>query len=185
VKLGKYERLELVYFAGLGLAFLFVEVSLFQRLTFLLGHPSHAMSVVLGGLLAACGIGSFLSRFVATGRLRSALPFVLCLALLAATAVSHLLIPQLKTLTFGGRVAASLAILLPLGILMGMPFPLGLERVRQHSPSLVAWAFGVNAFLTVVASTLAPIVAMQIGFSALLPIAAGVYALAFAAVRRA
>jgi hypothetical protein len=36
----------------------------------------------------------------------------------------------------------------------------------------------------VVASTLAPIIAMQIGFSALLPLAAFVYVCSFLAVRR-
>lgn len=179
VKLGRIEKLELGYFAGLGLAFLFVEVALFQRLTFLLGHPSYAMSVVLGGLLAACGLGSFLSR-----RMNArVLPYLLCTILLAATVVSHFVIPSLKGLTLGARIGASLAILTPLGILMGMPFPIGLERVRQHSPALVPWAFGVNAFLTVVASTLAPIIAMQIGFSALLPLAALVYVGSFVAVR--
>jgi hypothetical protein len=185
VKLGRVERLELVYFAGLGLAFLFVEVALFQRMTFLLGHPSYAMSVVLGGLLAACGLGAFASRHVDAGRLGRALPFCLCAALVACSLVSHWLIPSLKTLSLTGRVGASLAVLLPLGALMGMPFPIGIERVRKHSPALVPWAFGVNAFVTVVASTLAPIVAMQIGFSALLPLAALVYVAAFVAARRA
>jgi hypothetical protein len=46
-------------FAAIGLAFMLVEISLMQRLTLLLGHPTFSLSVVLAGLLVSGGVGSF------------------------------------------------------------------------------------------------------------------------------
>ena len=36
-----------------------VEISLVQRLTLYLGHPSYATTIVLGALLLGAGVGSF------------------------------------------------------------------------------------------------------------------------------
>ena len=182
VRLTADRRRYLLFFAGLGFAFLFVEAALLQRLTFLLGHPTHAMTVVLGALLVASGLGAACSRWLG-GKLWRALPIVLVVGIFAAAAVSYRLLPGLIHLPLSGRVLVSLVLVVPLGFVMGMPFPVGLERLRSDSSELVPWAFGVNAFFTVMASSIAPIIAMQIGFSALLPIAAVVYLAAFLVLR--
>ncbi len=174
-------RSDLVYFAGLGVAFLFVEAALIQRLTFVLGHPTHAMTVVLGALLVASGLGSAVSGRVGRSSAWPAVRWVLVAALLGAAAASWTVLPKLVSLGFGERVLASLALVVPLGFVMGMPFPIGLSRIRASSTALVPWAFGVNAFFTVIASSVAPIIAMQLGFSTLIVLAAACYAVAFAA----
>lgn len=178
--IGDGRRRLVVYFGGLGLAYLFVEVALLQRLTFLLGHPSYALTVVLAGLLASSGLGAAASRRLARASrwLRVALPA----ALAAAALASQLLVPRLLALGFGARLALSIALLFPLGFLMGMPFPLGLDRIRERGAGLVAWAFAVNGFFTVVAASLAIVLAMASGFSALLYIAAAIYLVALLAL---
>ena len=161
-----------LYFAALGVAYLFVEIVCLQRLTFLLGHPTHALSVVLAALLVSSGCGAAASRWLARpGWLRLALP----LAIIAAALASHAGLPRLLQLGFAARVAVSLAVILPLGFMMGMLFPTGLERLRERSESLVPWAFAVNGFFTVVASGLATVIAMETGFTLLLVVAAAVY----------
>jgi hypothetical protein len=47
-----------VYFAAIGLGFMFVEVSQMQRLVVFLGHPTYGLSVVLFSLLLSGGLGS-------------------------------------------------------------------------------------------------------------------------------
>ena len=42
-----------LYFAGIGLGFLLVEISQLQRLSIFLGHPTYALTVVLFSLLLA------------------------------------------------------------------------------------------------------------------------------------
>lgn len=169
----------LVYFAGLGVAYLFVEIALLQRLTFFLGHPTYALSVVLSALLVSSGLGSLVSRHALTRRLWRVYPWVLAGTIVLGSLVSYFVLPAAIGLPFGQRLVLSLALVVPLGFLMGMPFPAGIERLRDSMPQLVPWAFGTNAFFTVVASALAPMLSMEIGLSALFLVAAIVYIVAF------
>ncbi|HTQ80541.1 MAG TPA: hypothetical protein VMM92_11130, partial [Thermoanaerobaculia bacterium] len=47
-----------LYFAALGCGFMFVEISLMQRFTFFLGHPTYSLSVVLTSMLLFSGLGA-------------------------------------------------------------------------------------------------------------------------------
>jgi hypothetical protein len=69
----------------------------------------------------------------------------------------------------------------PLGFAMGMPFPLGLNRVAGCAETLVPWAWGVNACTSVVAAVLATIVAIHLGFTAVVVTAVVLYFAAAAA----
>ena len=66
----------------------------------------------------------------------------------------------------------------PLALLMGMMFPLGLKRLGRTHAKLVPWAWSVNGFTSVVATLLAPLLAMHWGFGAVGWTAAACYALA-------
>ena len=61
---------------------------------------------------------------------------------------------------------------------MGLPFPLALEQLANHSKSQAAWAWGINGCVSVVSTGLATIIAVELGFSAVLLIAAAAYGLA-------
>jgi hypothetical protein len=69
--------------------------------------------------------------------------------------------------------------LAPPGLLMGMPFPKGLallERIEpEHAPTLIAWGWGANGAVSVVASILAALLALSCGFSAVLSVGAACY----------
>ena len=172
------------YFAALGAGFLLVEVALIQRLTFLLGHPTHALTVVLAGLLLASGVGAAGSTLLERERVRKAAPFVVVGALVAVAAVSYAGLPALVGETFGVRLAVALAMVGLLGVGLGTLFPHGVRVLRELAPPVVPWAFGVNAFLTVVAASVAPLLAAETGFSALFLVAALSYVLAFVALTR-
>jgi hypothetical protein len=164
-------------FFVLGLAFLFVEVSLIQQLTLYLGQPALAFSLVLAGLLVFAGLGSLTDRRwrPGDGELRWALGLP---ALLVATAFA---LPPLMGRTLGApfaaRVAAAMAVTAPSAFLMGRPFSRGL-RWAAARPERVGWAFALNGLASVVASLLALIVAMTLGLRSVLLIAAGLYLLA-------
>ena len=76
-----------------------------------------------------------------------------------------------KTLLF-------LLLVAPPAVAMGMPFPLGLKRLANHSKSQAAWAWGINGCVSVVSTGLAAIVAVEFGFSAVMLIACAAYGLA-------
>ena len=160
------------YFGLLGLAFLLVEMPLMQRFILFLGHPSYALTAVLFAILLFSGVGSALSRRVA---LRRALAILVVLALIYPPALDVLF-----SLTLGlplwGRLIVAVVALAPLGFFMGMPFPLGLDRLRDRALFYVPWAWGVNGAASVIASVLAALLALSFGFRAVLVVGAACYA---------
>ena len=77
--------------------------------------------------------------------------------------------------------------LAPLGILLGMPFPMGLRLISGEAEALVPWCWGVNGFFTVIGTVTATVLGMTFGFTTVLLCAALCYlaALASLATRRA
>lgn len=176
------------FFGSLGLGYMAIEMALIQKFGLLLGHPNLALSVVLASLLLATGVGSLVSGLVmraAGGSLRFvsyALSFVLLAELLLA-------FPRLSlwvALPLSGRASLVAALVAPVGLLLGVYFPTGIERLKRVSPELVPWAWGLNGMASVVAPILAVAVSMTAGISALFLAALPVYLLAgFTAPRAA
>ncbi len=178
-----------LYFACLGLGFMFFEVCLIQRLTLLLGYPTYSLSVTLFGLLVFSGLGSLASERFAASRDRALL--VLWLALGGLVLVYLYLSPGLVNRFIGEplaeRVALTLALIAPLGLILGAFMPLGLVTVTalgEHDREYVAWAWAVNGFFSVLSSTLATVLAMTVGFGAVLVIALAIYGVAVVALAR-
>jgi spermidine synthase len=165
----------LAYFGLLGLAYLGVEIPLMQQFGLFLGHPTWSMATVLFCILLFSGLGGWLSPHVP---LRAALLGVP--ALVGAYALGlPLLFQWTLALPLWGRLGVSVVALAPLGLLMGMPFPRGVARLRERSQ--VAWAWASNGALSVVASILAALVSLSWGFTAVLLLGAAGYLVAIAA----
>lgn len=195
-----------LYFLAIGLAFLFVEIASIQRFVLFLGHPVYALAVVLCAFLVFAGLGSGVAprleaglaalhralpgRPTGGGRGRvlallpaSLLPFAV--AGIASTALLHLLLlPSifrwLMPLAESPKIVLSLLLIAPLAFCMGMPFPLALSRLAQRAPDLVPWVWGINGCASVASAILATLLAMSIGYTAVLVIAIGLYLLAAA-----
>lgn len=170
------------YFTAVGLAFLFVEIAFIQRLQLVLGHPVYATATVLVGFLVWAGLGSYLSRRPLGGRPAVNLRARLAAATLviAVTALAYLWwLPQLTTALldwpFGARLVASLLLIGPLALAMGLPFPLGLALVEERSGELLPWAWGINGCASVVSSIAATLLVMEVGFSGLVALALALY----------
>lgn len=165
------------YFTAIGLAFMFVEIIMMQRLVLFLGHPGFAIPVVLASLLLSAGTGSFLSS---TLPLSERSKFGLCLlgvpvVLLVLVLVLPALLDGLLGASFSVRVIASVAIVALPGVLMGMPFPLGLSVVARLSQAVIPWAWGINGVASVLGTILVIVVAMSLGFTWAMGVAAGLY----------
>ncbi len=177
----------LIYFAALGVGFIFIEIGLMQRFILFLGHPTYALSVVLFALLTFSGIGSSLSNRLVAAQADPRRGQRLIIPLLVALVICYMLIvPPLFKLGLGwsltGRVALSVGLLAPLGLLMGMPFPLGVRLVTRTNERLVAWAWGVNGCASVLGSILSVMLAQSIGFTLVMGLAVLVYLAALVAV---
>jgi hypothetical protein len=169
-----------VYFASLGLGYMAIEMALIQKFGLLLGHPNLALSVVLASLLLATGVGSLVSALVVR-RLGGSLRFVSYVLSFVLLAELLLAFPRLGAwvgLPLAARATLVAALVAPVGLLLGVYFPTGLERLKRASPGLVPWAWGLNGMASVVAPILAVAVSMTAGIAALFLAALPVYLLA-------
>ena len=150
----------IVYFACLGMGFIAVELTLLQHLTLLVGHPIFTLSLLLFTILAAGGLGSALSRRVPT---RWACLGVGGLGVVAAYFLPRL-IPVLLPLDLSTRVAIAVALIIPFGVMMGMPFPQGLRRTGQGSLPAAPFYWGLNGVMSVIGSVGTVVIALVFGF---------------------
>jgi hypothetical protein len=158
-------------------------VPLLQRFVLLLGYPVYALAVVFALLLSAC-IGSLISvRLV--GQARRSLHWVLA-GIVGLVLVYHWTLPALVEQFLGAplplRIVFTVVLLAPVGLLLGMPYPLGITVLREFGEGLVPWAWGLNGALSVVASVLAIFLGSRYGFSAALLTGGAAYGIALLAI---
>ncbi|QSX79357.1 polyamine aminopropyltransferase [Agrilutibacter solisilvae] len=164
-----------MYFIGLGLAFLVIEIACLSRLALLVGHGLVATAVGLGGFLVFAGLGSLAAPRAGTPA-RAVAAIALGVLWHVATAALVALVAPASPL--GLRAAAALVSIAPLAFAMGMPFPLGLARLARQAPALVPWAWALNGFASVVAAIAALLLAMAVGLQATLGFALALYLVA-------
>ncbi len=168
----------LLYFLALGAGFMLFEISLIQQFVLFLGYPTYSLTATMGSLLVSLGCGSRLSRRW-VGREHVALPLAVG-ALAALTAWYVLGLPALQQRFLGAdlqiRVAITAANLAPLGLVMGIFFPLGVRRAASLHADLVPWAWGINGSASVTAAVLAVVLAMTYGVTAVWLLSVVIYA---------
>jgi len=177
----------LAYFACLGGAFMLIEVALLQRFVLLLGHPVYSLTVTLFSLLVGTGLGSMLSRRAPDARLRWT-AMMACLGVAAIAVVWGNALPFVVRAAVGWplwlRITLAAGLMVPAGLVMGIPLPTGVRIVAASQPQLVPWAWGMNGALSVLGATLAVFVAMNWGFSVTLLCGALTYACAAGLISR-
>jgi hypothetical protein len=175
-----------LFFAALGMGFMFIEIVLMQKMVIFLGHPIYAVSVVLTSLLCSAGVGSLVAGRIGTLTQRH-------LSLIAAAIVSliigvcllmNFVMPSLLGFSLAGRITVVSIIIAPLGLALGMPFPTGMRIVQAQCPELLPWCWAINGFLSVFSSVFCIVISMAVGFSVVLLASAAVYAVGFLALRQ-
>ena len=175
----------LLYFGSIGIAFMMVEISQLERLSLFLGHPTYSLSVVLFSLLLGSGLGSFASGyfFAVQDPARKILPFdALLIAVVLFGLATPALIAKFTPEQIGTRIVVSILILLPLGFMMGMPFPIGMKQALQKPGSPTAWFWGINGVASVYSTVFAVTVSISLGISATYWIGGFFYLLAALAI---
>lgn len=165
----------LLYFGGLGVGFMFIELALIQKGGLYLGYPTLSLSVVLFALLLGGGWGSGWSQgwplSTVWRRLRRSLAGLVALSLLGAMGLGALW-KATWAWPMALRIPLAMLPILLLGFLMGQPFPTGLRSLpSKRIPA--AWA--VNGLASVLGSVLAMALAKWVGYSGLLLLGGLVY----------
>ncbi len=157
----------LLYFFGVGMAFMLIEILLMQEFSLFLGHPVYAISLVLFSLLMFSGAGSLASpALIGDSARRLGIAMVILAGVVVA---SFTLYPSLFAAFLGRpfpiRALVALLAIFPAGFLMGIPFPAGIRQASLRVPQIIPWAWAVNGFASVASSSLCVLLAMEIGFS--------------------
>lgn len=170
----------LLFFLFIGAGYILIQVSLIQKFVLFLGHPTYALTVIIFSMLLSSGVGSYVSKTLLHGS-RSRLRITLGAIAVGVGILSLLLTPVAEggvMLPLPLKILTSIALISPVGFLMGMPFPTGLTLLERAMPSSVRWAWAVNAAASVLGSAAAMFLAIYMGLSATLLIGAALYILA-------
>ena len=167
----------LLFFGGLGLAFMLIEIALIQRFSLLVGNPIYAFAVVLSSLLLSAGLGGAASSPLFGWGIVTLKRSVLFASL--AAALAYLIVPVVvqHSLAFPAAVRFLLAVILlfPFGFTLGMAFPQALKSLGDQGSDMVPWAWAMNGYMSVVGSALASYLSVVFGFSGLMLLAALIY----------
>ena len=180
----------LLYFVAVGLGYILVEIAFIQRFVLFLGHPTYALTVVIFLLMLSSGAGSLFSRLWIPKPEMGWVPLVLVvITILADVIFLPSRLAALVGMDFDYRLLVSGVLLVPLGFVMGMPFPTGLRALAaapapefpagpDASDNAVEWAWAMNAAASVLGSVLAMVIAIQFGLTVTLACGAAAYVIA-------
>ncbi|HEX6881298.1 MAG TPA: hypothetical protein VF135_13090, partial [Terriglobales bacterium] len=180
----------LLFFIAIGLGYILVEITFIQRFVLFLGHPVYALTVVIFLMLLSSGAGSLVSRrfLLEPQRVWYANAIIAAVAFIYVAALPAIL-PALVGLAFPLKLAISALLIVPIGFVMGMPFPTGLRAMAggygisdaefgsASDGSRVEWAWALNAASSVLGSVLAMFLAIEWGLRLTLVAAAVCYLL--------
>ncbi|MCW3105871.1 MAG: spermidine synthase-like protein [Segetibacter sp.] len=168
----------ILYFTGIGLGYMFVEMVFIQRFILYFGNPVYSASAVITSLLVFSGIGSNAAKRLTCKRNRMIMIFGLIVSILLI--YSLILTPVLQQTIHSPLIIKLLIVLAltgPLAFFMGMPFPTALSRLSKSDEEVVPWAWGINGCVSVISTALATIVAVEMGFMWVMLFAALAYCL--------
>jgi predicted membrane-bound spermidine synthase len=161
--------LPLLIIISIGIGFMILEISLFQKFILYLGSSTISLSILLGSLLVGMGVGSYFGNKIYSNnhikRLR-----IISLLIFGAGVIAFILYPIILNwlLAYSQilRSVVSFILLLPLGFLLGIPFPSCLQILKQNNlEKYIPWMYGINGIMSVAGSILAITLSMIFGFT--------------------
>jgi len=159
-------KIDLIYFASLGIGFMLLEIPILQKFILLLGKPIFTFSVILFSLLLSTSLGSLTSNFVKNKKIPKLIVFsslaVIIIAIIYLLSLNQI-IKYLLPLPLEQRIFLTFVSIFPLGFFMGIPFPSGLRLLKTEKIRIpVVW--GINGISSVFGSVLATVLGVAVGF---------------------
>jgi len=167
---------QVAYFFAVGAGFMFVEIYFIKRFIILMVDPVISFTLVVAGILLFTSLAGIWVYKSSRPRLRFSL-LLLIIVLVLEAVVFELLVDHILKISAGLQYIVVLLFLLPVGFLMGLPFPLGMRYIL-NTPVQRAYAWSVNGCAAVLTSIAAAQVAISWGIPQIAGLAAGAYVLA-------
>jgi len=161
--------LPLIIFICIGLGFMILEISLFQKLILYLGSPTISLSILLCSILVGMGLGSLFGNKLFKDNHYKRL-YIITIVIVVTGAILFLFLPFVlnKMLAYNilYRALVTVIVILPFGFLLGIPFPTALQLLRHsETEKYIPWMYGINGTMSVLSSILTVTLSMLIGFT--------------------
>jgi hypothetical protein len=166
----------------LGFGFMMIEISFFNKLILYLGSPIYSLAIIIGVLLVGMSIGSLAGNKLFINQERKKI-IIFCSGTSILTIVFFFVLSSLSTIiisySFIIKLLISSSFLIPIGFLMGIPFPSAIKLARNYNyTNSIPWLYGINGTISVLGSVAAISISTIFGFSTSLVIGSVCYALA-------
>jgi spermidine synthase len=173
----------LMYFASIGLGFMFIEIAQLQRFVLFLGPPTYGLSVILFGLLVSSGLGSLFTNNFLTSDNKLILSQLMLLIVVGIFGyVTSDVIAYYQASSIAIRILVALSIIFSLGFFMGSALPLGMQLANRYSSQLTPWLWGINGATSICGSVFAMVIALSQGIQATYVSGLICYSLAFTSI---
>lgn len=167
-----------VYFSGIGLAFMFIEIVFIQQFTFYFGQPIYATAASISILLIASALGSYYSASLQiTKKVLLLIPLIIAILLLLHTFLLSNILLYTIAASLTVKILVSIVLIGITGFFLGMPFPVGIKYLSVTRQADVPWAWAFNGYFSVISTALATIISVETGFVWVLLLAAITYVL--------
>jgi len=163
-------------FTCLGAGFMLVELYFIYYFTMIYNHPVVSFSIVLGVVLVSSSLGGLISQRLTYRSCMWAAGAIAAL-LLSMLLWFNFLIEMTMHLPIIACLATASMLMVPVGILVGIPFPLAIRHLIE-SPAHRAFAWAINGSASVLAAIASTQIAITWGLTSLLGCAVVAYALA-------
>ncbi len=180
---GSHKLWTLLYFSGLGIGYMLLEIVLIQQFILFFGNPVYAAALVIGIMMLASGAGSYYSsgHLLKRSIMKKILLMIVGLLVFYSFFLSTFL-QNITGLTVPIKLGISLIIIAIPSMLMGMPFPMGLRLLSGIEEKNIPWAWGINGCMSVISAALATLLAVEAGFTVVIILAAFSYAVCLLAM---
>jgi hypothetical protein len=177
----KVYRLMTVYFLGIGLGYILVQLAMHQRLIIVIGHPTLALSIVLFTMLLGTGLGSALSsRLFPSGSIARAGAAIIATLIVLMVALAGLrLLEQIASAAV--RLGLIAMLVGAVGVVLGFGFPLGVRIVAPTGEWAVQKMWAINGAASIAGTALAALAGITLGSRWVLIAGIAAYVLAIAA----
>ena len=164
---------QMLYFFGVGAGFMFIELFFIKKYILLFGDPVISFTFVLAVVLVFSSFGGIWAQKKNKAVLKMSLIALIGVLFIALITINTLIEYLLGISTFGRQVGAVL-ILMPIGFLMGLPFPLGMRDMLK-SPIQRGYAWSINGCASVLTSIISAQIALISGITYILGCAIAAY----------
>ena len=162
-----------LYFFGVGAGYMFIELFFIKKYILLFGDPVISFTVVLASILIASSLGGIWIQKKEKQVIKISLIALIGIILMALLTLDYIIAYLLRVSIIWRQVGAVL-ILMPIGFLMGIPFPLGMRDMLQSSTQR-AYAWSINGCASVLTSIISAQIALVSGILYILGCAIAAY----------